>query len=66
MVELRPDAQSSSADIREHCRGRIADYKIPKEVLVVHSVPRTAVSKVDYRATKALAVEMLGGETTPA
>ena len=63
MVELRADAQVSGDHIREHCRGRIADYKIPKEVLVVSSVPRTAVSKVDYRATKALAVEMLGGET---
>lgn len=55
VVELREDATIDADDLRRHCRGRIADFKIPKDVLVVDRVPRTAVSKVDYPGTLRLA-----------
>lgn len=46
--------------LREHCRGLIADYKIPKQVLMVDLVPRTPVGKVDYKAARTVAADLLG------
>lgn len=47
-------------EIRDHCKTILADYKAPKTVLFVDIVPRTPVGKIDYRAAKALAGELLG------
>ena len=33
-------ASPSSKELREHCRSRIAGYKIPRELLLVAEVPR--------------------------
>lgn len=35
-----------SAAILKHCRDRLADYKLPREVRIVKSLPRTATGKV--------------------
>lgn len=59
LVERRKGSPVSADDLRDHCRALIANYKVPKEVLFVDRVPRTAVSKVDYAASSALAVELL-------
>jgi fatty-acyl-CoA synthase len=37
VVELRPGAEGSAEDIRDFCRGRLAGYKIPKQVVFVGS-----------------------------
>jgi fatty-acyl-CoA synthase len=37
VVELRPGADGSAEDIRDFCRGRLAGYKIPKQVVFVGS-----------------------------
>ena len=42
-------------ELKEFARGLIANYKVPKLVYFVPQVPRTAVSKVDYRASSELA-----------
>ena len=39
----------------EHCRDRIAGYKVPRAVLVVDEVPRQPSAKPDYTRAKALA-----------
>ncbi len=41
-------------DLQEHCRGRIAGYKIPRELVVTDKIPLTAAGKPDTKAAKAL------------
>ncbi len=60
LVQMRAGATLSPADIRDHCRGLIADYKAPKEVLFVDAAPRTPVGKSDYKVAKEMALRMLG------
>lgn len=60
IVRLRDAASASIEDLRSHCRSHVADYKVPKDVLLVETVPRTEVGKVDYRAASALARGLLG------
>jgi acyl-coenzyme A synthetase/AMP-(fatty) acid ligase len=33
-------------EIKNYCKGKLADYKIPKEVFYVNSIPRTDTGKV--------------------
>jgi fatty-acyl-CoA synthase len=37
----RPGAPLTEADVIAHCRGRLASYKIPRQVRIVADVPRT-------------------------
>ncbi len=41
-------------ELQEHCRDHIAGYKLPRQLLVVESVPLTASGKPDSKAAKAL------------
>jgi fatty-acyl-CoA synthase len=43
-----PGAEPTLAEIAEHCRGRLAGYKIPRRLTLVEEVQRTAVGKSDY------------------
>jgi acyl-CoA synthetase (AMP-forming)/AMP-acid ligase II len=43
-------AGPSLSEIREWCSGHLADYKAPDRLLLVDSLPRTAMQKVDRRA----------------
>ncbi|MCX6400888.1 MAG: AMP-binding protein [Propionibacteriales bacterium] len=60
MVQRRADSTISEDDLRDHCRALISNYKVPKTIFFVDSVPRTPVSKVDYAASARLATELLG------
>ncbi|WP_183092261.1 AMP-binding protein [Nocardioides stalactiti] len=60
LVKSREGAPVTADVLLEHCRTLVANYKVPKAVLFVDEVPRTAVSKVDYAATATLAAELLG------
>lgn len=59
LVQRRDGAAVSEDELRRHVRSLIANYKVPKEIHFVDTVPRTAVSKVDYRATSDLARELV-------
>lgn len=59
LVQRRGPSSVSEDELREHCRSLISNYKVPKVVLFVDEVPRTAVSKVDYRAAARVATERL-------
>ena len=53
VVTVRGDASVGIDDVRAHLDGRLARYKIPKNVVVVDELPRTAsgkVRKADLRA----------------
>jgi fatty-acyl-CoA synthase len=45
IVELNPGERSTEDEMREHCGGKMAGYKIPKN-FVFHEVLRTDVGKI--------------------
>jgi fatty-acyl-CoA synthase len=47
------------ATVRDGLKARLAGYKIPKHLLVVHELPRHASGKGDYRRAAELVVTML-------
>ncbi|MGE3180174.1 MAG: class I adenylate-forming enzyme family protein, partial [Phycisphaerae bacterium] len=49
-VELVPERSASSADLRAFCKSRLAGFKVPREVVVVEELPRSATGKVLKRA----------------
>ncbi len=54
LVKLKPDAHLTLEELREHCRTLIADYKVPRR-LVIGEVPRNASGKIlKYQIRQAL------------
>lgn len=49
-VVLRPGARASAAELREHCRARLAGFKVPKVIEFAEALPRTASGKLLRRA----------------
>jgi fatty-acyl-CoA synthase len=48
VVELRAGGAIDELALREHCRGLIAGYKIPRRIVFVEQVSRTNTGKPDY------------------
>ena len=46
VILLREGAELSEQELREHLDGRLARYKIPKSVVFVNDMPRTASGKI--------------------
>jgi fatty-acyl-CoA synthase len=59
VVDMGEAAPLSLADLTAHVKGRLADYKIPR-AMVAAAVVRAANGKVDYKAIRAQALEVLG------
>lgn len=49
-VELDPDCRLDVDDLLEHCRDQLARYKVPERLVIVPSLPRNAMGKVDRTA----------------
>jgi acyl-CoA synthetase (AMP-forming)/AMP-acid ligase II len=49
VVQLREDVTADLGDIQEHCRTKIAGYKVPRQLNVVTSMQRSPSGKADYR-----------------
>jgi long-chain acyl-CoA synthetase len=49
-VVLRAGAAASGDEIRAHCKGRLAPYKVPAEVEFRSELPKTLVGKILRRA----------------
>jgi fatty-acyl-CoA synthase len=45
-VVLRPAATTTAEELVEHCRGQLARFKVPKEVVLVDELPRNPSGKV--------------------
>ena len=45
-VVLKPGAKLTSDELIEYCRGKIATYKLPREVVMVDELPRTPTGKL--------------------
>jgi acyl-CoA synthetase (AMP-forming)/AMP-acid ligase II len=41
--------EATEADLLRHCREHLAEFKVPKKLFVVESIPRTATGKVQRR-----------------
>jgi acyl-CoA synthetase (AMP-forming)/AMP-acid ligase II len=59
LVQPREGAEVDEEALRAHVRGLLSSYKVPKEIRFVDRVPRTAVSKVDYAASRVLAEQLI-------
>jgi len=59
LVEARPGAIIDESAIVAHVKASLAGYKAPKHVLSVDSVTRGPNGKLDYRALKERATELL-------
>ncbi len=51
-------AELDEAELREHCRSKIAGYKVPKEIYPVEQVFRGPNGKADYKLSTKLATEL--------
>src|SRR6516165_12387135 len=45
-VVLRPHAAATPKEIRRFATGRIADFKVPRQVLIVEKIPKGPTGKV--------------------
>jgi fatty-acyl-CoA synthase len=59
-VKLRPGATATADDLRAHCRGRIAHYKVPRYVKLVDGFPMTVTGKVRKVEMREVSVAELG------
>lgn len=55
IIAAASEHRPSEDQLREHCRTRLAGFKVPRAFHVVDRVRRTAVGKQDYRWAMALA-----------
>jgi long-chain acyl-CoA synthetase len=60
-VVLRPDADVTIDEIREHCAAMLSAYKVPREIEVRNDLPRTVVGKALRRLLVAEELEKAGG-----
>jgi fatty-acyl-CoA synthase len=59
-VVARPGASLDAEAVREHCRGRIAHFKVPRHVKVVDGFPMTVTGKVQKFKLREAAIAELG------
>ena len=58
VVSLRPGAELPTlAELRTHCASQLADYKIPKALVVAPEITRSPSGKPDYAWAKQHATE---------
>ncbi|MGW0770559.1 acyl-CoA synthetase [Streptomyces sp. NPDC002676] len=57
VVQLRKGARRPSlTDIQDHCRTRLAGYKIPRQLVITDAIRRSPSGKADYRWAREVAV----------
>lgn len=59
VVARRPGATAAPEELRAHCRGHLSGYKVPKEVVFVEAIRRSAAGKGDYRWARETAEQSL-------
>lgn len=60
VLSLRGAAGVDADALAEHVKAKLAGYKVPRTVLTVDAVPRADNGKPNYKAAKAMALDMLG------
>ena len=60
-VRMRPGAEPLTADsVRDHCRGQLAHFKVPRYVMVVEEFPMTVTGKIRKVEMRERSIEALG------
>jgi fatty-acyl-CoA synthase len=59
-VQLREGATLTEEELKEHCRGKIAHYKVPRYVRFTDSFPMTVTGKIQKFKMRETAIEELG------
>jgi fatty-acyl-CoA synthase len=59
-VRLRDGAALTEEGVREHCRGKLAHFKIPRYVIFVEEFPMTVTGKVQKFKMREESIERLG------
>jgi acyl-CoA synthetase (AMP-forming)/AMP-acid ligase II len=49
---VKPGQKVTSDELIEYCRGKIATYKLPREVVMVNELPRTPTGKLLRRVLR--------------
>jgi long-chain acyl-CoA synthetase len=49
---VKSDAEITGDDVRDYCRERLAGYKVPKQVVFMDELPKSAVGKILRRELK--------------
>jgi acyl-CoA synthetase (AMP-forming)/AMP-acid ligase II len=62
VVSLLPNESAEPGALRDFCRGKIADFKIPKEVFVWERLPKGPTGKIQKRAIIDTCIKMEAGE----
>ncbi|HET6419970.1 MAG TPA: AMP-binding protein [Geobacteraceae bacterium] len=58
-VKVKPGIEMTEDEVRDFCRGRIANYKVPKYVKFVDSFPMTASGKIQKFKLREMAIREL-------
>lgn len=59
-VMKKPDTNVTEEEIIEHCKAKIADYKVPVKVIIGDVLPMTALGKLDKMNLKDMAMKEIG------
>jgi acyl-CoA synthetase (AMP-forming)/AMP-acid ligase II len=63
-VELAPGREATAEELVEHCRGRIASFKVPRHVRFVDEWPMSATKIQKFRLREQIAAELASVATT--
>lgn len=68
VVVLRPQTQATVRELREFVANRLADFKVPKQIVIVDEIPKSATGKLQRgdlaeRFARQLDVEAISPET---
>ncbi|HEY6330834.1 MAG TPA: long-chain fatty acid--CoA ligase, partial [Blastocatellia bacterium] len=56
-VALRQGAEATAELLIEYCRSQLTRYKVPAEVVILDSLPKTAVGKILHRSLREIAAD---------
>ena len=65
VVQPRPASAPTAVELGRHVRARLADYKAPREVVLVDAIERSPSGKPDYRWARATALDHLTSDGSP-
>ncbi len=65
-VQLRPGAAVTGEALRDHCRGRIAHFKVPGSIRLVESFPMTVTGKLQKFRMREREIEYRRADAAPA
>ena len=64
-VVLSPPATTTPEELIEHCRGQLARFKVPKDVVLIDALPRNPSGKVLKRELRTAHPDRCASEGRP-